>query len=128
MNSLESRALTRAAKPLLNTVQSLARAVAEVGRQVKDMRVPSAEFLREQAQKIADFKSPGMWVLMGCYQSFADQLKAEAKKEASPDQAMSGASAGATPEPEAAVKVISAFHEQLLCDPPWKWAAGEAEQ
>ncbi|CAK0764609.1 hypothetical protein CVIRNUC_003175 [Coccomyxa viridis] len=84
--------------------QSLARAIAEVGRQVKDMRVPSAEFLREQALKIADYKSPGMWVLMSRYQSFAEELRAEAEKEASPDHAMSEASAGATPEPEAAIR------------------------
>ena len=101
-------------EPLLHIVQSLARAVAEVGRQVKNMRIPSAEFLREQAQKIAEFKSPGMWVLMSCYQKFADELKAQAGKEASPDHAMSEASAGATPEPEAGVKVISALHEGSL--------------
>ena len=90
-------------------MQSLARAIAEVGRQVKGMRVPSAEFLREQALKIAEYKSPGMWVLMSRYQSFAEELKAEAETEASPDQAMSEASAGATPEPEAAIRVISAI-------------------
>ena len=77
------------------------------------MRVPSAEFLREQALKIADYKSPGMWVLMSRYQSFAEELRAEAEKEASPDHAMSEASAGATPEPEAAIRVISAIQRLI---------------
>ena len=80
--------LTMTAKSLLDIAQSLAKAVAEVGRQVKDMRIPSSEFLREQALKIAEYKSPGMWVLMARYQSFADELKAEAEKEALPDQTM----------------------------------------
>ena len=99
-------------KPLLDIVQSLAKAVAEVGRQVKDMRIPSSEFLREQALKIAEYKSPGMWVLMARYQSFADELKAEAEKEALPDQTMPEASAGATPESGAPLKVISAFQDE----------------
>lgn len=77
------------------------------------MRVPSAKFLREQALKIADYKSPGMWVLMSRYQSFAEELRAEAEKEASPDHAMSEASAGATPEPEAAIRVISAIQRLI---------------
>ena len=84
------------------------------------MRIPSAEFLREQALKIAEYKSPGMWVLMSRYQSFAEELKAEAETEASPDQAMCEASAGATPEPEAAVRVMSAFPLLILLQLSYK--------
>ena len=65
------------------------------------MRNPSSEVLREQALKIAEYKSPGMWVLMDRYQKFADELKAEADQAASPDQAAPAMSAGASPEPEA---------------------------
>ena len=69
------------------------------------MRNPSPEFLREQALKIAEYKSPGMWVLMEKYQKFAEELKAQAAKEAPPDQAALDTSADATPEPEAQAAV-----------------------
>ena len=88
-------------------VQSLAKALEEVARRVKDMRNPSPEFLREQALKIAEYKSPGMWVLMDRYQRFADELKAEATLATEPagSDADTSAGAGANPEPEIAAKV-----------------------
>ena len=73
-----------------------------MARRVTTMRNPSSEVLREQALKIAEYKSPGMWVLMERYQKFADELKAEADVAASPEpQAAPAMSAGASPEPEA---------------------------
>ena len=84
------------------SIQSLTKAVAEVARRVKDMRNPSSELLREQALKIAEYKSPGMWVLLERYQRYADELKAEADKAALRDEATAAVSAyAATPEPEA---------------------------
>lgn len=86
-------------------MQSLTKAVAEVARRVKDMRNPSSEFLREQALKIAEYKSPGMWVLLERYQKFADELKAEADKASSPDEATPTTSADTTPEFKASAVV-----------------------
>lgn len=88
-------------------VQGLAKAMEEVARRVKDMRNPSPEFLREQALKIAEYKSPGMWVLMDRYQRFADELKAEATMATKPagSDADTSAGAGANPKPEVAAEV-----------------------
>ena len=92
---------------------------------MKDMRNPSSELLREQALKIAEYKSPGMWVLLERYQKHADELRAEAEKAALPDEAVAAASADATLEPEAppAVRalqickamVFGPLAMQLLC-------------
>lgn len=83
---------------------------------MKDMRNPSSEHLREQALKIAEYKSPGMWVLMDRYQKFADELKAEADQAASLDQAAPAMPADATPEPEApaAVRASCFFSEAMV--------------
>ena len=94
--------------------QSLTKAVAEVARRVKDMRNPSSEHLREQALKIAEYKSPGMWVLMERYQKFADELRAEADQAALPDQASPGMSADATPEPEVPPAVRALFASKAI--------------
>ena len=85
--------------------QSLTKAVAEVARQVKGMREPSTELLREQALKIAEYKSPGMWVLMERYRNFADELQTQADLVEKPDKATPATSAAATPEPEAPAEV-----------------------
>ena len=76
-----------------------------MARRVTTMRNPSSEVLREQALKIAEYKSPGMWVLMERYQNFADELKAQADQAPLPEKATPALSAGATPEPEAPAEV-----------------------
>ena len=96
--------------------QSLTKAVAEVARRVATMRNPSSEVLREQALKIAEYKSPGMWVLMDRYQKFADELKAEADLAASPDQAAPAMSAGASPEPEVRTAVSTSHTKTPQAD------------
>ncbi len=88
-------------------MQSLAKALEEVARRVKGMRIPSPDFLREQALKIAEYKSPGMWVLMDRYQRYADELKAEAALAIVPvgGDADTPAGAGADQGPETAAEV-----------------------
>ena len=81
---------------------------------MKDIRNPSSEHLREQALKIAEYKSPGMWVLMERYQKAADELKAEADQAASPDQAAPAMSADATPEPEVPPVVRALFLSKAM--------------